>query len=176
LNGEKAADLLEKSLELLVVEVRIPFPFQAPASFHHLFQQGQPLTALGPGGQIPAEQIQNSIRSQPLQVALKAFPQLWPLAHALQQLQGLLEGLGGGFIAALMVVFLGAGQARQARQQGEVRFAAAAQGRSLGGLKAPGGQFKTVNRLAGLQEKQQPRHLPWTWDIQGWHYRVAGGV
>ena len=80
--------------------------------------------------------------------------QLGQLAHALQQLQALFQGLGGTFVAALLVQIGRGGQGRQAGQQGEVGFPAAPQGWGLGWLEGAIGQFQALEGLARFQEQQ----------------------
>ncbi len=67
------------------------------------------------------------------------------------------------------------GQASQARQQGEVGFAAAPEGRGLGGLEGLAGQLEALLGLARLQQQQQAAHLLGGGHVQGWHHALAAG-
>ena len=95
------------------------------------------------------------------------LPQLGQLPHPLEQLQALLQGAGGLFVMALLAVVRGGGQGCLSRQQGEVGFASAPQGRGLGGMEGAGGQGEGIKGLTCLQEQQQTGHLPAGGDLQG---------
>ena len=88
------------------------------------------------------------------------------LAHALQKLLALPEGLGGTFVAAPLVLVGGCRQAGEPGEQGQIRFPAAAQGGSPGRLEGPAGQFEAFERLTSLQKEQQSTHLVGAGHIQ----------
>ena len=115
-----------------------------------MLQQGDALLAGAAGGEVAADQIEHAIGQQFLEVLLELAPLLGLLAHALQQLQALLQGQGGRFIAALVAVIPGGALAGQSSQQGQIGFAAAAQGGGLGRLQSAGGAVEGFLGLAGL--------------------------
>ena len=153
LDGEEAADLLEEGLKRLLREVRIEIPIQAAAALDQVLQEllaGLPVAAVV---EIPAEQIENPKRQQGLQFSLQGHPLLLLLSHALQQLNALLQGLGGGFKAAVAATFIGGLTGGQGRQQAQVQFPAASQGRCLGRLQGATGSFKGFGSLARLHQQ-----------------------
>jgi hypothetical protein len=85
--------------------------------------------------------------------------QLRLLAHPLQQLHPLAQELGGAFVAAALLQFLGTAEAGVGGHQAEIGLAAAAESRCLGRLKGAVGQLKALQGHAGLQQQQQAGHL-----------------
>ena len=150
LSRQELADLLEERLELALGEGQIGVALEATALLHELLQQGDALLAGAAGGEVAADQIEHAIGQQFLEVLLELATLLGLLAHALQQLQALLQGQGGRFIAALVAVIPGGALAGQSGEQGQVGFAAAAQGGGLGRLQSAGGAVEGFLGLAGL--------------------------
>ena len=92
LSRQELADLLEERLELALGEGQIGVALEATALLHELLQQGDALLAGAAGGEVAADQIEHAIGQQFLEVLLELAPLLGLLAHALQQLQALLQG------------------------------------------------------------------------------------
>ena len=167
LHGEEGADLFEKGLEFFDRQARVVVPLQAAPALDQLFEQRQSLGALAHGGEIAAEQIEHAEGGEALELLVDLMAQGGELAHALQKLQTLLEGLGGAFVAAPLVLIGGRRQAGEPGEQGQIRFAAAAQGWRLGRLEGPAGQFEAFEGLASLQKEQQSAHLVGAGHIEG---------
>ena len=94
LHRQELADLFEEGLELAGGEVGVVLPLQAAPLLHQPLQQGDALLAGGVGGEVAADQIQHAVWQQGLQVVLEPPALLRLLAHALQQLQALLQQAG----------------------------------------------------------------------------------
>ena len=159
LNGEELADLLEERRKFTGGERRVAIPFQAAAALHQLIEQGDTLLAGGHGREIAADQVEHAVRKQGVQLLFQSASLIRQLAHALQQLQALLQGAGCCFVMALAAVVGGGGMAGQAGQKTEIGLAAAAQRRGLGWLQTPAGGVERFQCLAGLQQQQQSTHL-----------------
>ena len=167
LHGEEGADLFEKGLEFFARQAWVVVPLQAAPALDQLFEQGQALGALADGGEIAAEQIEHAEGGEALELLVDLMAQGGELAHALQELQTLSEGLGGTFVAAPLVLIGGRRQTGEPGQQGQIRFAAAAQGWRLGRLEGPAGEFETFEGLTSLQKEQQSAHLVGAGHIEG---------
>ena len=72
------------------------------------------------------------------------------LAHALQQLDAVVQDLRGAFKAAIAAALLPGLLSRDGRQQREIGFAVAAKGWGLGWLQRLAGAFKGFGGLAGF--------------------------
>ena len=114
LNRQERADLLEKGLELALVELPVAVAIEAAAALHQLFEQLQTFHALQGGAQVAADQIKDPVGQELAQLLFQLAPLLGQLAHALQQLQALLQDGGGRLKAALVLVILGGRLAGQA--------------------------------------------------------------
>ena len=114
MNRQERADLLKKGLELALVEIPVAVAIEAAAALHQLLEQLQTLTAFQGGAQVAADQIEDPVGQEPAQLLFQLVPLLGQLAHALQQLQALLQHRGGRLKAALVLIILGGRLASQA--------------------------------------------------------------
>ena len=106
MDGEKTADLLEKRLEGLLREAGVLIAIKAAASLDQFIEQIAAKFTAAVFGQIAADQIQDPIGQQSIEVALQAHPLLLLLSHPLQQLDAVLQDLGGAFKAAIAAALL----------------------------------------------------------------------
>ena len=167
LHGEETADLLEEGLKGFLGEVFVLITVESTAAFHQIQQQFQTVFPVAAVVQVAADQIQDSIGEQALEVVLQGLAQIGLLAHALQQLDALLQQLGGRFKAAVMAAIGPCALGGQAGQQGEIQFTAAAQGWCLGWLQGAPCPFKRFGWLTRLHQQQQGPHLVVARHLQG---------
>ena len=83
LNRQERTDLLEKSLELGLVEIPVAVAIEAAAALQQLFEQLEAFQAFQGGAQVAAHQIQHPVGQEPAQLLFKLAPLLGQLAHAL---------------------------------------------------------------------------------------------
>ena len=115
LHGEETADLLEERLEGFLREIGVLIAIEAAAALHQFIEQIAAKFAAAAFSQIAADQIQDPVGQQGIEVALEAHPLLLLLAHALQQLDAVVQDLRSAFKAAIAAALLAGLLGREGR-------------------------------------------------------------